>query len=66
MKCSEKRGSKKECKLREGELILVYKTAVFSSDLIIHVTEQGPLKCLAQKAGVNQAKYCAQQAGNSY
>jgi hypothetical protein len=33
--------------------------AEFSSNLIIYVTKQGSLKCLAQKAEVNQVKHCA-------
>jgi len=33
--------------------------ADFSRNLIIYVTKQGSLKCLAQEAEVNQAKHCA-------
>jgi len=33
--------------------------ADFSSNLIMYVTKQGSLKCLAQEAEVNQAKHCA-------
>jgi hypothetical protein len=35
------------------------RSADFSSNLIIYVTKQGSLKCLAHKAEVNQAKHCA-------